>query len=581
LGSTSWRAGAIALALALAAVPAAQATQQGALALGGAAAHGRLTIAVGFGSASTVVRLSGRVRIRGDDMRLLVRTCADAGCRHPAHGSARRATVKLVRGVHDPRARLRLPRAKGVVVAGGGARAVVSARTPTVTIPVEEGPSAPAAPAPSVSAGAATPADGPPPTPGPGTQVVEQPSEPAVHFDYDPSLPDAVVRCEPDQRVDVDGDVLAVKADQSFQVGDQHVRCLPADFPPWTAQRTGPTTVGLFVATVGSYVVIADGSGVPVWWMRSPSGQPPLDAKLLDAETIAWSYNPFPASVATGSYDLRGLDGRLEGTVGGGSIDFHDLQPLANGDYLAIAYVPRGGADLSAIGGPSDADVIDGEIREIRPDGTVVWRWSAGDHIAVAESAGERDLVLQGPPYDLDHINSVQDDGGGVIFSARHLDAVYRVDKATGAIDWKLGGTHTPQSLSFVDDPVGHLAGQHDARINADGTLSVHDNELFRGAPRVARYRIDPDAGTATLVSQLTDPSVPSSGCCGSARSLPDGHELVSWGQDPRIAEYDASGNPVLTIDLGSDYSYRAAPVTGPAPTLPALRAGMDAMSGA
>ena len=179
-------------------------------------------------------------------------------------------------------------------------------------------------------------------------------------------------------------------------------------------------------------------------------------------------------------------------------------------------------------------------------------------------------------------MNSVEDDGDGLVFSARHLDAVYRVDKATGAIDWKLGGTHTPQSLAFVDDPIGGFGGQHDARIDADGTLTVHDNQLFKGPPpRAARYRIDPQAGTATLLSQVTDPQVQSSQCCGSARTMPDGHTLVSWGQKPRIAEYDASGTPVLTVDLGSDFSYRAAPVTGDAPTVEQLRAGMDAMAGA
>jgi hypothetical protein len=53
----------------------------------------------------------------------------------------------------------------------------------------------------------------------------------------------------------------------------------------------------------------------------------------------------------------------------------------------------------------------------------------------------------------------------------------------------------------------------------------------------------------------------------------------VSWGQQPRIAEYDAGGDPVLVIGLGDDSSYRAVPVTGDTPTLAALRAGMDAMA--
>ena len=570
--------------MALVVAPGAQASERGKLALSGKAAHGSLAVTAGFGSASTVVRLNGRVRVRDRDLPVLVRTCADSACRHPAR--TRSAPGHDRAGAGGARAQRARPPAAGQGRGGqrgrqpgpGGANRhsepepepVPLPPVPTVTVsPPEEPASAPSSP---------PKAEPPLPAPTPPTE----PPLPAVHFDYDPSLPDAVVRCEPDERVEVEGIVVPLKAGQSFRVGNQNVRCLPADFPTWNPHRAGATTTRLFAATVGAYAVIADGNGIPVWWMRSPTGAAPFDAKVLDADTIAWTYSFGSPFRTNASYDLRGLDGRLQRTVGGDTLDEHDLEPLANGDYLAIVYSPRNGVDLSPIGGPSNSNVLDGEIREIQPDGTVVWRWSTKDHVAVDESAPEAGIVLGGQPYDLVHMNSVQDDGDGLVFSARHLDAVYRVDKATGAIDWKLGGTHTPQSLAFVDDPIGGFGGQHDARIDADGTLTVHDNQLFKGPPpRAARYRIDPQAGTATLLSQVTDPQVQSSQCCGSARTVPDGHTLVSWGQQPRIAEYDASGTPVLTVDLGSDFSYRAAPVTGDAPTVEQLRAGMDAMAGA
>jgi len=169
-------------------------------------------------------------------------------------------------------------------------------------------------------------------------------------------------------------------------------------------------------------------------------------------DTFAWTYNLFTAYRLNASYDLRGLDGTLKGTGGGDSIDEHDLQRLPDGDDLAIAYVPRSGVDLRSIGGPSDATVLDGEIRELAPD--VVWRWNTKDHLAVSESTAERDLVLSASHYDLVHMNPVEADGDGIVFSARHLDAVYGVGQATGAVDWKLGGTHRPESLACVNDPI-------------------------------------------------------------------------------------------------------------------------------
>ena len=48
--------------------------------------------------------------------------------------------------------------------------------------------------------------------------------------------------------------------------------------------------------------------------------------------------------------------------------------------------------------------------------------------------------------------------------------------------------------------------------------------------PRAVRYRIDEQAGTATLLESISDPVVPESMCCGTARRLTNGHWLIDWG---------------------------------------------------
>ena len=75
------------------------------------------------------------------------------------------------------------------------------------------------------------------------------------------------------------------------------------------------------------------------------------------------------------------------------------------------------------------------------PGGQLVWDWKTQDHISLAETGRwwPRAIDLG---YDLVHWNSIEPDGNGsVIASFRHLDAVYKIDKSTGAIVWKLGGT--------------------------------------------------------------------------------------------------------------------------------------------
>ena len=118
------------------------------------------------------------------------------------------------------------------------------------------------------------------------------------------------------------------------------------------------------------------------------------------------------------------------------------------------------------------------------------------------------------------------------MISSRHTDAVYGIDRASGHILWKLGGTSTPESLRVVGDPANRLlGGPHDARVGSDGRLTIYDNGKGRPRlPRVVSYRLDLRRRTATYLGQLNDPEVTDSHCCGSARELPGGGWLVSWG---------------------------------------------------
>ena len=82
----------------------------------------------------------------------------------------------------------------------------------------------------------------------------------------------------------------------------------------------------------------------------------------------------------------RRLDGSLVRTIQapsavGGNLQNHELQLLPNGDYLFIADVQRGPVDLSPYGGSATANITDNVIEEIAPDGSLVWSWSAMDHL--------------------------------------------------------------------------------------------------------------------------------------------------------------------------------------------------------
>jgi hypothetical protein len=374
-----------------------------------------------------------------------------------------------------------------------------------------------------------------------------------------------------------------------------YVRCLPGDFPTWTYERRAEPTQDWTLLSVSKgtarYATFFDRHGTPVWWYSPPFN--PTDVKLLSDNTIAFAQG---RGVAFGLpdtvYEIRDLDGDLVRTLQtvDAPTDHHDLQEVGSGNFLLLSYKPRAGVDLSAYGGPEDATVLDAEIQELTPEDTVAWSWNSKDHIALDETGGWWPFLIANPSaygsgvvYDPVHINAVEPDGDSVLLSLRHTDAIYRVSRVTGEVQWKLGGTTTDKSLTVVDDPNSPpLAGQHDVRRLADGTVSVHDNGTrFPRPPRAARYEIDLDAKTATLVESVADEEITSSTCCGSARKLDSGNWLVDWGafSSPTIAEYTTSGARVFKLNFPGAFAYRAFPVPAGRINAAALRQAMDAIA--
>lgn len=370
-----------------------------------------------------------------------------------------------------------------------------------------------------------------------------------------------------------------------------HVRCLPADFPAFNANRTGATQAEFYVTvpSVGSYPVIFDNNGVPVWWGATKAT---FFALLLPNGRIAWN--------AGGRIEEHRFDGSLVRTyeLVGEPFDFHDLLVLPNGNHVGVSLTQRPHSDLSSWGGPSDTTILDHIIQEVTPQGTVAWSWTTSEHIPVTETTTAwRESELASPggglnsDYDPYHYNSIESTGDGYIVSFRHLDAIYKIDKATEDIVWKLGGTSRPESLTVVDDPVfasgggGGFGGQHDARLLSDGTVSLYDNGSARNRPpRAVRYRLDTAAGTATLVHSVSDPSVqPISFCCGSTRILPGGNYVIGWGgngtNSPDVTETTRSGARIFDLSFpgASIFTYRGLPVLPGVLSKSTLRSGMDA----
>jgi hypothetical protein len=360
------------------------------------------------------------------------------------------------------------------------------------------------------------------------------------------------------------------------------IRCLPSDFPNYTSSVTGTPQANGYFLTLAPYAIVFDNQGVPVWWYKDSATFSPLDAKFLSPTTVAYWDG------ATNSYLLRGLDGSLQGSVGGGKLpmDFHELQQLPNGNFLGILDIttdcpanPTTCVDLSSWGLSAQSSILDNYIVEFNSSNQLIWWWDPARHLDLAaENVNWRD---QYP--DIIHMNSLQYDGnGGIVFSARHLDAVYRIDMATGNVTWKLGGSPTPQSLTVSGDQYvaggGQLfSGQHDARLLPDGSWTIHDNgSRANRPPRGVRFTINASNMTAAEVEQITDArNTTPAPFTGSVQKLPGGDWVAYWGGGIFATELNAQGVPQLTITFPGYRGYRCADVLA---SVAAMRAGMDAM---
>ena len=403
-------------------------------------------------------------------------------------------------------------------------------------------------------------------------------------------------------------DALTVTVTRDDEMVEYWWRCLPADFPVTGWSAPGEPNTGWYLVTFGGlggpgptpYVAILDTNGTPVWYKRTD--RTPLDLKVLSDGTLAWTpllgaaYGVHP----THGYEVHTLDGSLVDTVASvdSPSDHHELLELANGNWLIVTYRVRlDTVDLTAIGGGAAETVVDSVLQEVDAQGNLVWEWDSKDHLAVTETTtifrvGANSVPGAGDLVDLVHVNSVDElPDGDLLVSGRHLDAVFRVDRSTGDIEWKLGGTNAGDNpdgavaLTIVDDPLNGTIHAHDARVLDADTITVFDNRSGNGVgqpARAVRYDIDEGTSTARLTSELRNPRGRSSGGLGSFQVLPDGHWLINWGSVPNdgrmVEEFTDSGQLVVALDHAGQ-SYRTTKVPLDALDIDELRANAGGLA--
>ena len=227
------------------------------------------------------------------------------------------------------------------------------------------------------------------------------------------------------------------------------------------------------------------------------------------------------------------------------------------------------GADLSSVGGSRKGTIQDAVFQELDlASGRVLLEWHSLDHVSLGESYAPVEA-----DWDFFHVNSVDlDADGNLLVSSRSTHTIYKIDRRSGQILWRLGGKRSDFNMGSGSV----FAWQHDARRQPDGTLSVFDNGATPAVEKLSRGLIldlDEQSMTATLLRQYTHPKL-LTGSQGNVQPLPNGNVFVGWGEAPRVSEFHRSGRMLFDAELGQAYeSYRAfrLPWTGTPAHAPSL----------
>ena len=350
------------------------------------------------------------------------------------------------------------------------------------------------------------------------------------------------------------------------------IRCLPHDFPQLSVTKPGTPPQGWYLtgdhvpaAGYGTYAMVLDSNGTPVWYRKTASPGA-FDITLLPDGSIAWAST---GAAAFEDFNLKTTaTSWLQAPIQ--PLDPHELQELPNGDLMMLSNPLKSKVNLTALGGSSSGTIIDCVVQEVTPQGQLAWAWRASDHISVTESTHPKSGTVNGQVGDdIYHCNSIDIDAasGNLLLSSRHTDAVYLIDKTSGMIVWKMGGNSpnhdNAQILSITDDPEGAFHAQHDARFQPNDDISLFDDQTWNVhlAARGVEYHINTNAGTATLVWSYASPDGHDSMATGSFRRLNGGNDnVIGWGfkANALFTEVDAAGNVLLNVTFPvGQLSYR------------------------
>jgi hypothetical protein len=385
--------------------------------------------------------------------------------------------------------------------------------------------------------------------------------------------------CEPAKRPREGGSPAGPGQAQAAQASERFVwtfRSRPDLRPPVidVATQAHDTAPGyIFVAPKngpGEYSpaqdgpLILDGSGEPVWFHPLQNEEKDtMDFKMQHyrGEPMLTWWEGVHTGYGQGEYVIADTSYREIRRVRAGNGyqgDHHEFLITPQQTALLDIYGKVNNMELSSVGGPKDGKVLEGIVQEVDIEtGEVLFEWHSLDHVGLDESV---EILPENPDeaYDYFHINSIDvDHDNNLIVSSRLTSTVYKIDRQSGEVIWRLGG----EKSDFEMGPDTRPRLQHDARRQADGTVTIFDNGDLKIDDQSygTVLELDDDEMSATLLRKYPHPEGKICGTQGSVQVLPNGNVFIGWGSNPLLSEYSRNGDLLFNASFPPEVeSYRA-----------------------
>jgi hypothetical protein len=326
-------------------------------------------------------------------------------------------------------------------------------------------------------------------------------------------------------------------------------------------KRSSPSPGLLFVTTLTGPgqrgPMILDDHGRLVWFKKTKNVAINFRRQVYKGRPVLTWWEGTISQIGTGDGEGVIVDSTYKEIArvragNGFAADVHEFLITPEGTALITVYSPKT-IDLTSIGGPAAHPTLDSILQEVDiATGKVLLEWHSLDHVAIADSWSP---VLS--PFDYFHINSIDVDlDGNLLVSARNTWGVYKLDRKTGAIMWRLGS----KSSDFELGPGVQFMYQHDARAHSDGTITLYDDGSGTSAhqSRAVRIGLSMADRRAVLLQEFLHPTPLTAFAMGNAQFLANGNVVVGWGTAPFITEFGPLGDVRFdaTFDGGA-WNYR------------------------